>query len=570
VARLTTKDHWVFQPYSIESRGHRNVPTRYLKEARWRTIGGNTGYYVDVPTRPSRYYPVEFNFPHFCWCETTWSVLHQRWNITRPTGDEYRCNIFEDEVIHDGDQGPIDGQEDKENNSILHNPRTPAPSTTEGSEGDASEPESATTGEPGNTTEESQLAALAESIHINPPETMTTMTEPVRERIAQIENPIIDPHTGHIRGLTQVNVEDEAALRRARGPDHPDPPSGPEGYLRYDLPLGNPGGGPPGRGGGSPGGGFPGNGPPGGGFPRGGPPGGGFPGGGPPQGGPPLGAHAPQPAGKFVGDPPMIFDGNRKNTQMFTNQWDLYWGVNNDNPLLANPYRRAMFFLTYIKGSLVNEFVVTVSRWLNRQIQGGIPTTDERLWGEVARSFTQRFANNMEKEEAQAQLRRGIKMKEGDIDAYVAQFEELAQMAGYRLDEPQTIDTFTAGLPLNLYLKTFELDQPRTYQQWREAVVKRQQQYIHARARMEAHKNSNPKPRIGGWAPRGQLPHPDAMDTSAGRTRGRLAGSEDVNYHAPPYTPRGGFMQRGRGRGRPHRDIRERMLYMSQKRALQS
>src|SRR6266702_1204479 len=74
----------------------------------------------------------------------------------------------------------------------------------------------------------------------------------------------------------------------------------------------------------------------------------------------------------------------------------------------------------------------------------------------------------MEKEDAQAQLRRGIKMKEGDIDAYVAQFEELARMAGYRLDEPQTIDTFTVGLPLNLYLKTFKLDQPRTYQQWRE------------------------------------------------------------------------------------------------------
>ena len=30
---------------------------------------------------------------------------------------------------------------------------------------------------------------------------------------------------------------------------------------------------------------------------------------------------------------------------------------------------------------------------------------DERLWGEVARSFTQRFANNMEKEDTQAQLR---------------------------------------------------------------------------------------------------------------------------------------------------------------------
>jgi len=197
--------------------------------------------------------------------------------------------------------------------------------------------------------------------------------------------------------------------------------------------------------------------------------------------------------GKFVGNPPMIFDRTRRNMQMFTNQWDLYWGVNNDNTLLANPYCRAMFFLTYIKGMLVNEWVVTVSRWLNCQIQGGIPTTNERLWGEVVQSFTQRFANNMEKEEAQAQLRRGIKMKDGDIDAYIVQFEELAQMAGYRLDEPQTIDTFTARLPLNLYLKTFELDQPRTYQQWREVVVKRQQQYIHAQARMDAHKNSNLK-----------------------------------------------------------------------------
>ena len=134
-------------------------------------------------------------------------------------------------------------------------------------------------------------------------------------------------------------------------------------------------------------------------------------------------------------------------------------------------------------------------------------------------------------------------MKDGDINVYVAQFEELAQMAGYRLDEPQTIDTFMVGLPLNLYLKTFELDQPRTYQQWREVVVKHQQQYIHTQAQMDTHKNSNLKPQIGGWVPRGQLSHLDAMDTLAGRTRERLAGSEEIDYHKPPYTPQGGFLQ---------------------------
>ncbi len=39
---------------------------------------------------------------------------------------------------------------------------------------------------------------------------------------------------------------------------------------------------------------------------------------------------------------------------------------------------------------------------------------------------------------------------------------------------------------------------------------------------------------MGGWIPRGQLPHLDAMDTSAGRTRGRLVGSEEIDYHKPP------------------------------------
>ncbi len=55
---------------------------------------------------------------------------------------------------------------------------------------------------------------------------------------------------------------------------------------------------------------------------------------------------------------------------------------------MINPYRQAMFFLTYIKGTCVNEWVMAVNRWLARQIQGGVVTTDERLWNEVATSFT--------------------------------------------------------------------------------------------------------------------------------------------------------------------------------------
>ncbi len=63
------------------------------------------------------------------------------------------------------------------------------------------------------------------------------------------------------------------------------------------------------------------------------------------------------------------------------------------------------------------------------------------------------------------------------------------------------------------------------------------------------------------------LTDPNAMDTSAGRMRGRVAGSEEMNPATMPrggYTPWGGYMQRGRGGGRV-RDIREVECYTCHK-----
>ncbi len=60
------------------------------------------------------------------------------------------------------------------------------------------------------------------------------------------------------------------------------------------------------------------------------------------------------------------------------------------------------------------------------------------------------------------------------------------------------------------------------------------------------------------------LTDPNAMDTSAGRTRGRIARSEEVNpasMTSNTYAPRGGFLQRGRGRGGRQRDLREVECY---------
>jgi len=221
----------------------------------------------------------------------------------------------------------------------------------------------------------------------------------------------------------------------------------------------------------------------------------------------------------LVGEPPTTFDGDRKKTTLFINEWELYWAVNNDNTLMINPYRRAMFFLTYIKGTHVNEWVMAVNQWLARQIQGGIATNDERLWNEVTTSFTQQFADSLAKENAQAILQAGIKMKGEDIDAYIVEIEELIRLAEYRFDVPQTIETFTNGLPTGLYQKILELNQPATYDQWKQAAINRQQDYIHMKARLKAHRGGVVSSRPCGWMPpQRMLADPNAMDTSAGRT----------------------------------------------------
>ena len=77
------------------------------------------------------------------------------------------------------------------------------------------------------------------------------------------------------------------------------------------------------------------------------------------------------------------------------------------------------------------------------------------------------------------------------------------------------------------------------------------------KARLRVHHGGNAPARPRGWAPIQQLSDPNTMDMLAGRTRGRIAGSEEMNPATMPcrgYIPHGGFLQRGRGGGR-QRDI---------------
>jgi hypothetical protein len=564
----TTRELWAqqgpFEHYTIHGVPQQNIPEVYIKGAVW-NAQADPPRYVAQSSAPEEsgtgtWFPVDFNEEHVCWVEV---------RLQEPAGSEAYWQAFR---IAGQDLGLDITQGDVElhlQSTTLHSYRESVTSSHSSRASTPSVPSiilpRPSPHQPGSRDQEI-AQTLAESLTIREPMSNTLTME--------VPAGTINPVTGHVDA-------DDAALFRAIGPDQPDPPSVsgtdrtthvPFGWIRpqggrmpeprryiYGGGGGPPGGNPP-RGG-PPGGPF---GPPGGPF---GPPGGGPPGGGPPAPIPPAPAVMGGRSDKLVGNTPLIFKGERSRAEEFITQWQLYEGVNITNDLMRNAYQRAMLFLTYIQGPIVNEWVKGVNAWLRGQIihQGWAPT-DERLWAEVFDSFNRQFANVMEQEDAQAALAKGLQLEKGDLDKLITEFEQLVRHAGYDINQDLVLRIFTSALPNTMYeyiLRT--LPQPATYEQWRSAAIDQQKVYVHMRNRADRFKTKKLPP-ITTWRPfgnqwRNPTKDPNAMDTSPGRTRARVAEAEDFLPGGNRYEQRvGGSREGGYPRGPVQRDGQRKVL----------
>jgi hypothetical protein len=564
----TTRELWAqqgpFEHYTIHGVPQQNIPEIYIKGAVW-NAQADPPRYVAQSSAPEEsgtgtWFPVDFNEEHVCWVEV---------HLQEPAGSEAYWQAFR---IAGQDLGLDITQGDVElhlQSTTLHSYRESVASSHSSRESTPSVPSiilpRPSPHQPGSRDQEI-AHTLAESLTIHEPMSNTLTME--------VPAGTINPVTGHVDA-------DDAALFRAIGPDQPDPPSVsgtdrtthvPFGWIRpqggrmpeprryiYGGGGGPPGGNPP-RGG-PPGGPF---GPPGGPF---GPPGGGPPGGGPPAPIPPAPAVMGGRSDKLVGNTPLIFKGERSRAEEFITQWQLYEGVNITNDLMRNAYQRAMLFLTYIQGPIVNEWVKGVNAWLRGQIihQGWAPT-DERLWAEVFDSFNRQFANVMEQEDAQAALAKGLQLEKGDLDKLITEFEQLVRHAGYDINQDLVLRIFTSALPNTMYEYILRnLPQPATYEQWRSAAIDQQKVYVHMRNRADRFKTKKLPP-ITTWRPfgnqwRNPTKDPNAMDTSPGRTRARVAEAEDFLPGGNRYEQRvGGSREGGYPRGPVQKDGQRKVL----------
>jgi hypothetical protein len=95
------------------------------------------------------------------------------------------------------------------------------------------------------------------------------------------------------------------------------------------------------------------------------------------------------------GTAPAIFDGNRKNTKQFTQEFTLYRMINQESPTMRNAYTRTALALSFMRGPAINDWVLQQTDRLyikcNGDVLNGIAptyhTNDERLWAEFGHDF---------------------------------------------------------------------------------------------------------------------------------------------------------------------------------------
>ena len=176
---------------------------------------------------------------------------------------------------------------------------------------------------------------------------------------------------------------------------------------------------------------------------------------------------AQQATGKLNGNTPTVFTGDRDKSEKFLREFDLYWEMNDDHPVMTSPFKRVIAALAFIRGPMVDNWVqdqVTALRQkLTRANPPPLQRTDEALWTEWKAAFTAAFTDTTRQQTAYRQLHE-LRIKGTDLDTFVPRFKHLATKAGFGINNPATKDLFARALttPLLNAIIGRETFNPRT------------------------------------------------------------------------------------------------------------
>ena len=218
----------------------------------------------------------------------------------------------------------------------------------------------------------------------------------------------------------------------------------------------------------------------------------------------------------------MIFEGDRRKSEAFMQEWSIYRGINRFTPQMINPFSRVLMFLSFIKGDKVHEWTQAQLRWAVDYVAQALGNDNhEYLWDTVADAFFRAFTNITREVDAQTDIKT-LKMK-GDhgLDDYISTFERLARLGGYNLADRAVIDMFVDGLPNSLAINVAKFNNPHTFNEWKRGAVEHHTTYLWIKSRF--HKKNETRPTQDQWKKVFTKKGDDTMDTTPGRVKARAA-----------------------------------------------
>jgi Retrotransposon gag protein len=170
----------------------------------------------------------------------------------------------------------------------------------------------------------------------------------------------------------------------------------------------------------------------------------------------------PTSNGKLAGLPPTVFTGDRTESDKLLKEFKQWRLLNCDHNEMKQLYNRVLMALTYIKGPRVDDWQ---EARLEELTSTNLHPDDEALWTNFEQKFKDAYTDSNKKRAAYDKLMT-LQMKGGDIDTYIATFDNLLAKAGWTRGEEAT-DFFQKGLDDGVKCEVLRRQTwPVTLQEW--------------------------------------------------------------------------------------------------------
>jgi Retrotransposon gag protein len=131
--------------------------------------------------------------------------------------------------------------------------------------------------------------------------------------------------------------------------------------------------------------------------------------------------------GKLARLPPTVFTGDHTESNKFLKEFKQWRLLNRDHTEMKQAYNPVLMALTYIKGPRVNDWQ---EAQLKELVNSNLVPDDETLWMNFKQKFKDAYTDSNKKRATYNKLMT-LQMKGGDIDTYIATFDNLLAKAGW-------------------------------------------------------------------------------------------------------------------------------------------